>query len=158
MSTSFQAGPQLPSRDSVPGGATPPWLGNLRAVFVVIFVSIVLYAIIGTFLSRTHSDVDYDLQQIYKALSYLGGLCVAGLLLIRNLINRAQAATEGGVGTTAGSPRRVRWLILMAFVISEVIALLGLAFVLVGGSARILYMFCAVSLACLILFFPRDPQ
>lgn len=161
MSTPFQGEPQTPSRNPAREGSGPPWLRTLRAVFVVIFFSIVLYAVIGTFLSRTHPDIDYDLQQVYKIISYLGGLCVAGLLLIRNLINRAQAAqaaSEADTGLAFRSSRRVRALILIAFVISEMIALLGLAFVLVGGSARVLYIFCAISLACLILFFPRDPE
>ncbi len=136
-------------------------LRALRIVFVVLFISVFAYAFIGTFVGDSLPRYTEDLQQLYRLVSFLGGICVAALLLIRNLVSRVfvRADTE----TAAADPRaaarrlfRVRLLTLVALVISELIAVLGLLFILMGGHRRTLYIFCAISIACLILFFPRD--
>jgi hypothetical protein len=126
------------------------------------FVAVVLYAVVGIFITPSMPQPTEELQSIFRIISFLGGLCVAGLLLIRNLIGRALASPdeeseEPQPSTVPGAKfMRVRRLTLVAFVLSEMIALLGLLFVLMGGHLRTLYIFCAISLACLILFFPRE--
>ncbi len=101
------------------------------------------------------------MRQLYRFVSFLGGIGVALLLLIRNLINRVfsppvgEAVEEDGV-TARRRVGRVRGLTLLAFVISEGIGLLGFLLILMGGQRRVLYIFCAIALACLILFFPRN--
>jgi hypothetical protein len=72
------------------------------------------------------------------------------------LISRALKPAEPGETLRFRPTRRYRALTVVAFALSEAIAVLGLVFVLLGGQPRILYIFCAISLACLILFFPRD--
>lgn len=135
---------------------------NLRIIFAAMFLSVAAYALVGTFVGSNLPRPSEDSQQLYKIISFLGGLCVAGLLLIRNLINRALVPAGQDAGATEqGSPSsarilRARKLTLVAFALSEAIALLGLVFVFLGGQRRTLYIFCAISLACLILFFPRD--
>ncbi|MBZ5536815.1 MAG: hypothetical protein LAO31_12750 [Acidobacteriia bacterium] len=139
-------------------------LRALRILFVAMFLSVVLYAAIGTFIPMDIPRSLDSLQLIYKVISFAGGLCVAGLLLIRNLMNKdpVSAGLETGAETAdqaATLPRRIRrnrTLSFIAFVISEMIALLGLGFVFLGGPRRTLYIFCAISLACLILFFPKE--
>ncbi|MBZ5553143.1 MAG: hypothetical protein LAO21_10520 [Acidobacteriia bacterium] len=154
-------------QDSVPGkglDARQPMLSlrTLRILFVAMFLSVVVYAAIGTFLPTDIPQSLDNLQLIYKIISLAGGFCVAGLLLIRNLMNR-DLVTPGpeaeGANQAAPLARRVRrnrTLSFIAFVISEMIALLGLVFVFLGGPRRTLYIFCAISLACLILFFPKE--
>jgi hypothetical protein len=133
----------------------------LRIIFVAMFFSVVLYALIGTFLSNRLLGTSDQIQQLYRIFSFVGGLCVAGLLLIRNLINRwlIPSESEPGGSDPAKIQRRVsraRRLTVVAFALSEAIALLGLLFVLLGGNRNALYIYCAISLACLILFFPRE--
>lgn len=134
----------------------------LRVVFVAMFFMVVLYALVGTFFGINLPRPAEELQQIYRIISFVGGICVAGLLLIRNLISRTLSssdeeaeAAEAAIATPARL-LKIRKLTLIAFVVSETIAVLGLIFVLMGGQRRTLYIFCAISLACLILFFPRD--
>lgn len=133
---------------------------SLRAIFVSMFCSVVVYAMIGTFLHRELTASDYDIQQVYRIFSFLGGVLVASLLLIRNLMNRTLQPLDEGAERKPGesSKRLARFftLSIMAFAVSEAIAILGLVFVLMGGTRRTLYIFCGVSLACLILFFPRQ--
>lgn len=149
-----------PERD-YPGGRVLLSLRVLRIAFVALFLSVVVYAVVGTFLADDFPRVTEELQQSYKLISFLGGLCVAALLLIRNFVNRvftppdSDSAAEAQLAY-AKRISRGRALILLAFVISELIGLLGLLFVLMGGYRRTLYIFCAISLACLILFFPRE--
>jgi hypothetical protein len=158
MNTPFQDEPHPPHESSPAAPVGGPWLRTLRVIFTVMFVSVVVYALIGTFLSRTPSLSNYDLQGMYRIFSYIGGLCVAGLLLIRNLISRALKGVEPGLTPRFRQTQRYRALTVVAFALSEAIAVLGLVFVLLGGQLRILYIFCAISLACLILFFPRDDE
>jgi len=135
---------------------------TLRVIFLASFLSVVAYAVVGTFILRGDSRSVESLQAIYKVISFAGGLCVAGLLLIRNLMNRDLSAerveTEAAFQAGTSSPRnlRNRKLSLLAFAVSEMIAVLGLVFVLMGGRRQTLYLFCAISLACLILFFPKQ--
>ncbi len=137
-------------------------LRTLRILFIVMFLAVVLYAVIGTFIPGEMSRSLDGLQMVYKVISFAGGLCVAGLLLIRNLMNRgvgsddAETESPEQSGTLPSRVLRNRKLSLIAFVVSEMIALLGLLFALLGGPRRTLYMFCAISLACLILFFPKE--
>jgi hypothetical protein len=158
----------LPSeQDSIPGndhGGRQPKFSQrtLRILFVTMFFSVVLYAAIGTFIPLDIPRSLDSLQLIYKVVSFAGGLCVAGLLLIRNLMNRdlvaagPESETPNRAATLSSRIRRNRTLSFIAFVISEMIALLGLIFVFLGGPRRTLYIFCAISLACLILFFPKE--
>lgn len=135
---------------------------TLRVIFLALFLSVVAYAVVGTFIPRGDSRSIDGLQAIYKVISFAGGLCVAGLLLIRNLMNRdltassveSEAAFQAG--TSSARILRNRRLSLLAFAVSEMIAVLGLVFVLMGGRRQTLYLFCAISLACLILFFPKQ--
>ena len=160
--------PSLSSdQNSIPGNDLPERqsmfsLRALRILFVAMFLSVVMYAAIGTFIPMDIPRSLDSLQLIYKIISFAGGLCVAGLLLIRNLMNRDLAAagpeneTSNRSAVIPGRVRRNRVLSFIAFVISEMIALLGLVFVFLGGPRRTLYIFCAISLACLILFFPKE--
>jgi hypothetical protein len=153
--------PSVPNKDAFSDSAVLS-LRTLRILFVAMFLSVVLYALIGTFIPGDIPRSVEGLQLTYKIISFAGGLCVAGLLLIRNLMNRdpGPALTETeSAGPPGISPARVlsnRRLSLVAFVVSEMIALLGLIFVFLGGPRRTLYIFCAISLACLILFFPKE--
>ena len=156
----------LPNPVATPEGGPPERrvflsLRVLRIIFVAMFLSIVVYAVVGTFLGDDFPRTTEELQQSYKIISFLGGLCVAALLLIRNLVNRVFTPPDPesqGASQLFQLKRasRSRALTLLAFVISEFIGLLGLLFVLLGGYRHTLYIFCAISLACLILFFPRE--
>jgi F0F1-type ATP synthase membrane subunit c/vacuolar-type H+-ATPase subunit K len=162
MSTPSHSSTDAPKRNSPfdPPGALS--LRSLRIIFVAMFFSVVLYALIGTFLSNRFLGTKDQIQQLYRIFSFVGGLCVAGLLLIRNLINRWLIHSESEPGDSpdpAEIQRRVsrtRRLTVVAFALSEAIALLGLVFVFLGGNRSALYIYCAISLACLILFFPRE--
>ena len=159
--TSSPFEPTSPPKQSLPPAPGILSLRVLRIVFVAMFLSVVVYAVLGTFLAEDFPRVTDELLQSYKLTSFLGGLCVAALLLIRNLINRAFSPPDSDSPGEAQRLRmkrisRNRVLTLLAFAISEAIGILGLLFVLQGGYRRTLYIFCGISLACLILFFPRE--
>lgn len=149
----------LPPEGGSPDRIAANSMRSLRVIFVAMFSSVVLCALLGTFLRRDLVASDYDIRQVYRIFSFLGGVLVAVLLLLRNLINRVLQPPEGEGEQKPEevSKRLARFFILsiVAFAVSEAIAILGLIFALMGGTGRTLYFFCGVALACLILFFPR---
>lgn len=132
-----------------------------RFIYVFVMLSIVIYAVVVTFLFRDPEFIDNPEAAVrFTGLRYLlYGLAVSMFFVIRFARNAIlpKKAVPGAVPSDAWSHRLLIADIVTA-VLCESVTIFGLAMFLLGRQITDFYTLVFISLAYFLYFFPRYSQ